>query len=351
MSGLGEQIAVLDGLAAMDPNDGRIGQQRASVTQYAMAKMPGVTYRSNVLDASEGANYSGGSSYAVGLPLMPSSVGLAGFGNIPGMLPTRRHVVDYSGGAQYSGGSSWVPGLPLLPSSAGLADAIINGGYGRAGLGAAFIQGGYGRAGLGSTGSYVDEDLAGAAEAMEVHRQMDPNDGRIGQQRVAVDEYGKAIMPGVLARSNVLDASEGANYSGGSSYAVGLPLMPSSVGLAGLDDLQITLPPQLRRVASTAKVAQIKRQAGQLAKTVQKVAVTQGPHACQPYLNKIRYLMAQLNQIRGVRAQAARVAVSRAVTAPSRTPAARAIIRAVTAPPRTPAMTQAMSNVRRAFGR
>ena len=251
--------------------DGRIGRTRASATQYARAVMPGVLARLNVLDASEGANYSGGSAYAPGLPLLPSSVGLAGLeglegrrgrsrffspraragikawqmqqaaqrglSSLPGVLPPKMNVIDPSGGANYTGGSDWVPGLPLTVSSAGLADTLIKGGYGRAGLGAAMIQGGYGRAGLGQTGSAADEDLAGVAEAIEVGRQLDPGDGRIGQTRVAVDEYGKAIMPGVLARSNVLDASEGANYSGGSAYAPGLPLLPSSVGLAGLDDL------------------------------------------------------------------------------------------------------------------
>lgn len=266
---LGEQIAVLDGLAALDPNDGRIGQQRAQVDQYGRVVMPGVIARNNVLDASDGANFSGGSSYAPGLPLLPSSVGLAGlgqvppqvyagaaapfvapwlprpgkpffgsrpgFGNIPGVLPLRKHVIDYSGGANYSGGSDYVPGLPLLPSSSGLADAFIKGGYGRAGLGAPYIAGGYGRAGLGQTGTAVDEDLAAASEAVELGRAMDTNDGRIGQQRAQVDEYGNKVMPGVLARSNVLDASEGANYSGGSAYAPGLPLLPSSVGLAGLE--------------------------------------------------------------------------------------------------------------------
>jgi hypothetical protein len=236
MSRLGEQIAVLDGLDAFNPNDGRIGQMRASVTQYSRAVMPGVTRRMNVIDASEGANYSGGSSYHPRLPLMPSSVGLAGYslGAIPSVLPTRRHVIDYSGGAQYSGGSSWVPGLPLLPSSSGLADDFIRGGYGRAGLGAGLVEDGYGRAGLGQTGSAADEDLAGAAEAVATERAYSPSDGRIGQQRAQVDEYGRPVMPGVLARSNVIDASEGANYSGGSSYHPMLPLMPSSVGLAGL---------------------------------------------------------------------------------------------------------------------
>jgi hypothetical protein len=96
------------------------------------------------------------------------------------------------------------------------------------------IQGGYGRAGLGQTGSAVDEDLAAAAEAIEVAKRLDPADGRIGQQRAQVDEYGRPIMPGVLARSNVIDPSEGANYTGGSDYAPGMPLLPSSAGLAGL---------------------------------------------------------------------------------------------------------------------
>lgn len=235
MSGLGEQIAVLDGLDAMDPNDGRLGQRRAGVTQYARPKMPGVTFRRNVLDASEGANYSGGSAYAPGLPLGPSSWGLAGLGGIPSVLPQRRNVIDPSGGANYTGGSDWVPGLPLVVSSAGLADDFIRGGYGRAGLGAAFIQGGYGRAGLGETASAADEDLAGAAEAVAAAAALSPQDGRIGQTQAQVDEYGRPVMPGVLARSNVLDASEGANYSGGSAYAPGLPLGPSSWGLAGLE--------------------------------------------------------------------------------------------------------------------
>lgn len=231
---LGEQIAVLDGLDAIDPTDGRLGQRQAAVTQYSTPVMHGVLARRNVLDASEGANYSGGSAYARGLPLGPSSWGLAGLGNIPNVLPTRRHVIDPSGGANYTGGSDWVPGLPLVASSAGLAADFIAGGYGRAGLGAGFIQGGYGRAGLGQTASAADEDLAGAAEAIAAAKAINPEDGRIGQSRAQVDEYGRPIMQGVLQRSNVLDASEGANYSGGSSYARGLPLMPSSVGLAGL---------------------------------------------------------------------------------------------------------------------
>jgi hypothetical protein len=309
MSGLGEQIAVLDGLDALDPNDGRIGQKRARVAQYARPVMPGVLARKNVIDASGGANYSGGSSYAPGLPLMPSSVGLAG---IPSVLPTRRNVIDYSGGAQYSGGSSWVPGLPLTPSSAGLADAMIKGGYGRAGLGAAFIDGGYGRAGLGQTGTATDEDLAAASEAVATARALNPEDGRIGQQRSQVDEYGRPVMPGVLARSNVLDASEGANYSGGSSYAPGLPLMPSSVGLAGLelgsfDDLD-AVPDKILGIAKAAKkvagkqvVSAMKSRGKALAKRMAKMPPRQRAMAAA----KLRAMGVRLAQARRIRRQVA----------------------------------------------
>jgi hypothetical protein len=312
MSGLGEQIAVLDGLAAFDPRDGRIGQVRARVDQYGRPVMPGVLSRRNVIDPSEGANHGGGSSYAPRMPLMPSSIGLAGFGNIPGVLPTRRHVLDYSGGANHSGGSSWTGGLPLTPSSAGLADALIKGGYGRAGLGASLIAGGYGRAGLGRTMSYADEDLAGAAEAVETARQLDPEDGRLGQRRAQVDEYGKPIMPGVLARSNVIDPSDGANYGGGSSYAPRMPLMPSSVGLAGfnaalaelqahddLDAIQITLPTALRKIASTAVIADAKKTAIAAAKKLQSRRLT--PNGARNEQQKIALAALKLARVRQLR--------------------------------------------------
>jgi hypothetical protein len=234
MSGLGEQIAVLDGLGALDPSDGRIGQTRARVDQYARLVRRNVLAKRNMIQASGGANYAGGSTYFPGSPLLPSSAGLAGmFGDIPSVLPHRYNVISPSGGVNYGGGSSYAPGLPLLPSNAGLAASLIDGGYGRAGLGAALINGGYGRAGLGGTGTAVDEDLAAAAESIAVARRLDPNDGRIGQFAPQVDEYGNRVMPGVLARSNVIDPSEGANYGGGSSYAPRMPLLPSSAGLAG----------------------------------------------------------------------------------------------------------------------
>jgi hypothetical protein len=309
MSGLGEQIAVLDGLDALDPTDGRIGQQRAAVTQYARAVMPGVLARKNVLDASAGANYSGGSSYAQGLPLLPSSVGLAG---IPSVLPGKRNVIDPSGGANYTGGSDWVPGLPLVVSSAGLADALITGGYGRAGLGASFIDGGYGRAGLGQTGSAADEDLAAASEAVATARAINPEDGRVGQHRAQVDEYGRQVMPGVLARSNVLDASEGGNYSGGSSYAPGLPLLPSSIGLAGLelgayDDLDavpdklLALPAAAKKIVGQRAVKNLKRDGQALAKRMARMTPAQRAVAAA----KLRTMGNRLAKARQMRRQIA----------------------------------------------
>jgi hypothetical protein len=175
MRALAEQIAVLDG-----------------IDTSTIGVMPGVTQRRNVIDPSGGANYSGGSDYAPGLPLLTSSIGLAA-APLPGTLPPKRNVIDPSGGANYSGGSSYAPGVPLLPSTVGLAAAFGNAG-----------------------GNYVDQDLAGAFNGFEA---------------------AKTIMPGVTQRRNVIDPSEGANYSGGSDYAPGLPLLTSTIGLAGLDSL------------------------------------------------------------------------------------------------------------------
>ena len=294
---LGEQIAVLDGLAAMDPNDGRIGQRRARVNQYARAVMPGVLSKRN-MPSTDGANYGGGSSYYPGGALMPSSVGLAG---IPGVLPPKMNVIDASGGANYSGGSSSYEGGPLLPSNAGLvglAAALIQGGYGRAGLGASFIEGGYGRAGLGQTMSAVDEDLAAASEAVETARQLDPTDGRIGQYRARVDEYGQPIMSGVLDRSNVLDPSEGANYGGGSDYYAGSPLLPSSVGLAELRmyDGVDALP----RIAGSAIVKSIKSQANSVINRLNSMSPQQKQQAKRTLTN----LGTRLLQVRSLRRRA-----------------------------------------------
>lgn len=219
-NGLAEQIAVLDGLDGLDmsPEDGRIGQVRAKVDQYGRPMMPGVLTRRHVLDPSEGANYSGGSDYAAGLPLLPSTVGLADIEPPP-----------------------------------------IRGGYGRAGLGDGskpLIRGGYGAAGMGQTATYADEDLAAASDTVTTVRDgvrvqtssmVSPSraDGRIGQVRGQVDQYGRVVMPGVLARRYVLDPSEGANYGGGSDYAPGMPLLASTVGLAGMGNIPNVLPPKM----------------------------------------------------------------------------------------------------------
>ena len=160
--GLAEQIAVLEGL------DGNV------VNAY------------DQINASNGANYSGGSSYPEnnGIPLMTSSIGLAGNGTYSDNDVIRAYdLINASNGANYSGGSSYPEEnpIPLMTSSVGLA---------------------------GTMKGFADGDLLAYANG-----------------------YGQ--IPDVLpAKMNVLDASGGANYSGGSSYAPGLPLLPSSSGLA-----------------------------------------------------------------------------------------------------------------------
>ncbi len=309
MSGLNEQIAVLDGLSALDPNDGRIGQQRARVDQYGRAIAPGVLARNGVLDASAGANFSGGSSYAPGLPLMPSSIGLAGFGSMPGVLPPRIGVIDASGGANYSGGSSYAAGLPLLPSNAGLAGEYGRAGlgahdYGRAGLGA----GEYGRAGLGRlAGSLADADLMSKAETVSMQQQLDPSDGRIGQFRAQPTQYANRIAPGVLQRRNVIDASAGANYSGGSSYAPGLPLMPSSIGLAGLDaapDAKLGIVGALKKQIGQNVVVKLKKQILGVERLWKQASPAQKEQLFAQYRNSVNQLLAHLQGVRQMRMKA-----------------------------------------------
>lgn len=115
---------------------------------------------------------------------------LDGLNDIPDSYATE-NVLDPSAGANYSGGSSWTGGMPLTPSNAGLA---------------------------GCTGCY-DGVPMGAIDKM----------------------FGSTMelenIPSHYSTKNVIDASGGANYSGGSSYAPGLPLLPSNAGLAGLSEL------------------------------------------------------------------------------------------------------------------
>jgi len=200
MPHLGDEIAVLDGL--------ELGGLDASPAQAeaAGAQASDVRIRKNVIDASSGANYSGGSSYPDSgrIPLMPSSVGLAdadllAYQKTVSVLPPRRNVVDPSQGANYTGGSDFPDsgGIPLTVSSAGLAGGCVGGCY---------------------DGIPLGELDAHFGSSMSVQG---------GNVRI---------------RKNVVDASSGANYSGGSSYPDSgrIPLMPSSVGLAGLNSLDAT---------------------------------------------------------------------------------------------------------------
>ncbi len=155
----------------------------------ALDGIPSYYSTENVLDASAGGNYSGGSSHAPGLPLLPSNAGLADMDLVN--YYTTQNVLDPSAGANYSGGSSWTGGMPLTPSNAGLA---------------------------GCAGCY-DGVAMGDIDKM----------------------YGSTMelenIPSHYSTKNVIDASGGANYSGGSSHAPGLPLLPSNAGLAGLSEL------------------------------------------------------------------------------------------------------------------
>ncbi len=206
---LGEQVAVLDGL---DEGSSTIDYDRSD--NFAA----GPSRRPRSVSASGGANFSGGSNYSKGLPLLPSGVGLAG-----ASLPTRKGSIAASNGGNYTGGSSWTGGLPLTPSNAGLA-------------------------GLGQVMVGADGDLAGAFASIEDARQIAPN---------------------VMLRRNVVDPSGGANYSGGSSWTGGMPLLPSNAGLAGLDampdKLLATAAAKLRARGAIVNTAVLKKQAGQSA--------------------------------------------------------------------------------------
>lgn len=185
MSGLGEQIAVLDGLG--------------SIPSVLPPKY-------NVIDPSGGANYGGGSSYpGNGWPLLPSSAGLAALDDLS--EAATRVYSSASGGANYSGGSTYpdVP-FPLLSSTIGLADlpnvaprkrvfASYSGGANYSG-GSNYPDG----------GQFPTWAQAGA--------------GLADLQAAAARVYASA--------------SGGANYSGGSTYPdVPFPLTASHSGLAG----------------------------------------------------------------------------------------------------------------------
>ena len=96
MRGLGEEIAVLDGI-------------------------PSNYTRRHVIDPSAGGNYSGGSSWNPEVPLTPSNSGLAQADDDLLEYYEKMNVIDPSAGANMSGGSSWDSHMPLTPSNAGLA--------------------------------------------------------------------------------------------------------------------------------------------------------------------------------------------------------------------------------------
>jgi hypothetical protein len=187
MRTLGEEIAVLDGLDDLGTLDGQSGYRS----------------RVNVLDPTEGANYTGGSDWSPGMPLVMSNAGLAdadlaafavqtGMPRPAGEQRPRFNVLDPSEGADYTGGSNWTAGMPLVLSNAGLAeDRYSDGTYDGMPLSADFDEH------YGST--------------------MDTLEGNFS------------------SRVNVLDPTEGANYTGGSDWTPGMPLVMSNAGLAGLD--------------------------------------------------------------------------------------------------------------------
>lgn len=82
LEGLG--LSTFGGFGEASSDDGRIGTVPATGAEYARQAAANFEIRRNVIDPSEGALYSGGSSYAPGMPLMPSSIGLAGLAEMKG---------------------------------------------------------------------------------------------------------------------------------------------------------------------------------------------------------------------------------------------------------------------------
>jgi len=229
---MGESIAVLDGFnlssisVSPDDADGRIGQVRAGV--------PGMEFASDMspddADGRIGQMRAGTefASYDVSPDAADGRIGQTrAFANQyarqvgPGTL-AKENMIQASNGANYAGGSSWYPGAPTMPASVGLAS--MGDGYGRAGLGR--LADGYGRAGLGD--GYGRAGLGGCAGCGGA-------DADLSSAFEAYDSVVRQTQPGVLVRDNVVDYSGGANYGGGSSFYPGGPTMPSSVGLADAD--------------------------------------------------------------------------------------------------------------------
>lgn len=226
--------------------------------------------KTRLISASNGANYAGGTSWVPGLPLTPSSAGLAGVkrsgkkakaGKGQNMRRSRigiqgKRTIDPSMGVNYMGGASYSPGMPLLPSNSGLAaemqrlDALAaidmkvkqvskgfqtrkyvidpSAGANRSGgstyfPGSPLLPSSNGLAACGACG------LAGAKRG----RRVSPNLPVSGPAPINMKV--RQAMRGVQLRSSVIDPSAGANYNGGATYAAGLPLLPSAAGLADAD--------------------------------------------------------------------------------------------------------------------
>jgi len=216
MRTLGEEIAVLDGLDDLGTLDGQSGYRS----------------RVNVLDPTEGANYTGGSDWSPGMPLVMSNAGLAdadlaafsvqtGMPRPAGEQRPRFNVLDPSEGADYTGGSNWTAGMPLVLSNAGLAaDSYADGTYDGMPLSADF-----------------DEHYGSSMDTLEGN---------------------------FSSRVNVLDPTEGANYTGGSDWTPGMPLVMSNAGLAGLDAVSDdALRKAAARAMGAARAAGVVRIAGQ----------------------------------------------------------------------------------------
>lgn len=236
-----------------------------------------------VISASQGGNYGGGSSYAPRTPLMPSTVGLASadedlmqYFKMTPTPPPRQNVIDASQGGNYSGGSSYADGIPLMPSSVGLAEC---------------------------PGCGVGEMEAAYGSSLEIE------DGRMGRG-AGTGEKAYRVSHQFEERKNVIDPSQGGNYTGGSSYAPRLPLMVSSVGLAGLDSMSdMGILPGVaaakkagfKKVAGKKRLQRLKGHATKIAGSYMNMPPSQKAKA----LKKLELLNRHITHIRSIRHMAA----------------------------------------------
>lgn len=235
MSGLGEQIAVLDGLT-IAPGDGMYG---------GGASYPD-TGRWPLLPSSAGLNQ--GLSGPLGAQNDLEAFAAATYANdLPNVAPKKRVFASYSGSANYSGGSNY-PDTAQFPT---------------------WAQGGAGMAGFGAH-SYP-QDLPNVAPKKRVFASYSGSANRSGGStypdtgsfpvwaqggNVGLSGLGACgcrldglgTMPNVLPPGRVFTSAPlGANYSGGSNYPDSgrFPLLSSTIGLAGLGAMR-RMPPMTR---------------------------------------------------------------------------------------------------------